>query len=355
MDETSLPAPLEPARDYSDRSTGLIIFGILTLLLGCLTGLMVPLMIFGQIMAPKTTQVQTNFAAILPAIFMYSFLAVALVWLGIGSIMARRWARALLLIFSWSWLGMGVIMLIGSAFVMPNVMANLPSNAGTNHPMPPGAIGAVMVVMFLFLGFFFILLPIVWVWFYQSRQVKANCEARNPEKGWTDTCLLPVLGLFLWLIFSVPMMLLMPFTSNGVAPFFGFFLSGIRGTLYYLALAALWSYAAWLIYQLKPQGWWFITIGILLFAVSGLLTFSRHDMMEMYQLMGYPQAQVDQIKKMGLFSGNNMAAMMAVCVLPFFIYLLFVKKIFLPQTHDRLIHCAEISTVDQRGKSCSRR
>ena len=39
------PIEAVPPPAYKDRSTGLIIFGILTLLLGCLAGLFVPLML----------------------------------------------------------------------------------------------------------------------------------------------------------------------------------------------------------------------------------------------------------------------------------------------------------------------
>jgi hypothetical protein len=109
-------APMEPTLPpvpYKDRSVGLIIFGILTILLGCLSGLLVPLMLFAQMASAKTTGAPPPFSVILPGILLYGFLAVALVWLGIGSIMARRWARALLLIFSWSWLIMGVFVLYG--------------------------------------------------------------------------------------------------------------------------------------------------------------------------------------------------------------------------------------------------
>jgi len=55
-DESNPPiAPVETATTpgYKDRSTGLVVFGILTLLLGCLAGLFVPLMLFGQMMAAK--------------------------------------------------------------------------------------------------------------------------------------------------------------------------------------------------------------------------------------------------------------------------------------------------------------
>src|SRR3954469_578396 len=94
-----LPSDAAPLPDYKDRSTGLLIFGILTLLLGCLSGLLVPLMLFGQTVAAKAPNAPpVNHAAVVPGVIIYGLLAVALVWLGIGSIKARRWARALLLI-----------------------------------------------------------------------------------------------------------------------------------------------------------------------------------------------------------------------------------------------------------------
>jgi hypothetical protein len=48
--------------------------------------------------------------------------------------------------------------------------------------------------------------------------------------------------------------------------------------------------------------------------------------MEMYRLMGYPEAQIEQIQKSGLLVGNHMSWLMALCVLPFLGYLLFIKK-----------------------------
>lgn len=323
--------PVESAsREYKDRSIGLIIFGILTILLGCLAGLFVLFMLFGvAVAADKTAPVPVNFSGILPAMSFYGVLAAALVWLGIGSIMARRWARALLLIFSWSWLGIGILMLIVMSFVLPTVMRSMQTNRPDSQAeMPPGAMAVAMVFMFLFLGFFFVLLPAVWTFFYRSRHVKATCEARDPVARWTDACPLPVLGLSLWLVISVPMMLLMALLGHVVMPFFGVFLSGLTGAAFCLALATLWSYAAWLIYRLKPQGWWLILIALLVFMASGLATFARHDILEMYQLMGYPREQIDQIKNFGLLEGKSMIWIMVFSMLPILAYLLFIKKYF---------------------------
>ena len=318
-----------PAAAYKDRSTGLLVFGVLTVALGGLAGLLVLVMLAGQAMAAKTTQVPANFAAILPAIAIYAGLAAALICLGIGSIQARRWARVLLLIFSWSWLLLGIVTTAMMGFIMPKVMANMAS-AGTagQTAMPSAAKDAVLVVMFLFCGIFMIVLPAVWIFFYGSRHVKATCERRDPLPRWTDACPLPVLALCLWLLFGVPMMLLMPIAGEGVMPCFGIFLTGLPGKLLCLAVAALWSYAAWLIYHLKPQGWWLILIAVLVFAASSSVTFARHDLEEMYHLMGYPQAQIDQLRQTGLLTGNLMAWLMPISLLPIIGYLIFVKKYF---------------------------
>ena len=320
-ESTPLPMP------YKDRSAGLLIFGILTILLGCLAGLFVPLMLIGQMASGKATGAPFPISTLLPAMFIYGILAVALVWLGIGSIMARRWARALLLIFSWSWLVTGLLVLVFMAFLMPKMLATMSSSGTTSQPaLPPGAVAGMMVGMFLVVGVMFVILPAVWTFFYNSRHVKATCETRDPVARWTDACPLPVLGFCLWLLFAVPMMLIMPIAAHGVMPFFGTFLTGVPGSMLCLAVAAIWAYSAWSLYKLEQRGWWLILIALSVFMVSALLTYARHDMMEMYQLMGYPEAQIEQMKKTGLLVGNRMTWLMGISMLPFLGYLLFIKK-----------------------------
>jgi hypothetical protein len=262
----------------------------------------------------------------------YGVLAVVLIWLGIGSIMARRWARALLLIFSWTWLGMGVLMTVAMAFIMPKVMSNLPANAPAGQPaLPPGAIAGMIVFMLLFFGVAFVLLPALWTFFYSSRHVKSTCLTRDPVPRWTDTCPLPVLGLCLWLLLGVPMLLLMSVAGLGVVPFFGEFLTGLPGSLMLVAIAAICAYSAWLLYHLNAQGWWLILIALVAFAVSSVLTYAHHDVIELYRLMGYPEAQIEQIQKTGLLTGNHMNWLMGLSMLPFVGYLLFVKRYLRPK------------------------
>jgi hypothetical protein len=320
VESTPLPTP------YKDRSVGLIVFGILTIMLGCLAGLLVPLMMV-PLASGGATHAPASVWTIVPVVSLYGILAVALVWLGIGSIKARRWARALLLIFSWGWLIMGVLALVFMAFFMPHILANMPSSGTTGQPaLASTAIGMMMVFMFLIMGVFFVILPVIWTFFYSSRDVKTTCEMRDPVRRWTDACPLPVLGFCLWLMVSVPMMLIMPVAGHGVMPFFGIFLTGLPGTMLCLAIAAIWSYAAWSLYKLEPRGWWLILIAMCVVMASALVTFARHDIMEMYRLMGYPEAQIEQMQKVSLLTGNGMGWMTSCFMVPFLGYLLFIKK-----------------------------
>jgi hypothetical protein len=239
----------------------------------------------------------------------------------------RRWARALLLIFSWSWLIVGVCITAVMPFFMAKFIANLPPNAKTGQPaMSPAFITGMVIGMTVFYGIFFVLVPALWTFFYNSRHVKATCEARDPVTRWTDACPLPVLGFCLWTWLAVPMMLVMALTGLAVMPCFGVFISGLPGALFCLVIAAIWGVAGWWLYRLDARGWWLILVAMVLFTVSALLTYAHHDLSEMYQLQGLPPAQIDRMQKMGLFTSHRLSWLTALFTLPFLGYLVFIKK-----------------------------
>ena len=79
--------------------------------------------------------------------------------------------------------------------------------------MRPRFITGMIIDMTLFFLVFFILVPAVWTFFYNSRHVKATGEAPDPVTRWTDACPLPVLAICLWTWFCVPMMLILRLTD----------------------------------------------------------------------------------------------------------------------------------------------
>ena len=82
--------------DYRDRRTGLIVFGALTASMGAVLLLFVPLVLLAQFARANTTGVAPASQRLIPGIIICGALATTFMWLGIGSILCRRWARALL-------------------------------------------------------------------------------------------------------------------------------------------------------------------------------------------------------------------------------------------------------------------
>jgi hypothetical protein len=323
---TSSSSPLP----YKDRKTGLIIFGVLTMGIGALVALLVPLIIFSVTMSTKELGGSDQTSKMIgPGIAFYGALAFALIWLGIGSTMARRWARALLLIFSWSWLIVGMISIAGAIFMIPRLFVNAAAYQHPGRPPLPASVQSTILVFILaFYAVFLVLLPAVWVWFYQCKNVKATCEARDPVTRWTDRCPLPVLAVSLWLSFGALSSLAVPLAYGGVFPFFGRFLSGSIGTLVWALIALSWLYAAWLLFKLQLRGWWIVLVIVFLLSISSVLTYLRHDITEMYRLMGYPEKQIAMIEQLGVFKGNLMAWSCLIFAGPFIAYLLFIRRYF---------------------------
>jgi hypothetical protein len=314
--------------EFKDRKTGLIVFGIFTMLLGGLCALFVPLMFFAQGMSVKAGG-PDNTQMMAPAIAMYGGLAVVLIWLGIGSMMARRWASALLLIFSWSWLLIGVVSVAVTAYVLPLLMETINASKPPGQPELPAAAKSLILVMpMIILGVIFVILPSVWVLFYKSGHVKATCEARDPIERWTDRCPLPVIAICLWLALCVPMMLLMAVAYKGVFPFFGTFVVGPLGSAVYVLFAVIWAYAAWALYKLDIRGWWIVVASVTIFSVSAFITYSRHDFIEIYALMGYPEQQIAQIQQFTFFKGQKAAWLSLVGTVPLLAYMLYLKRFF---------------------------
>jgi len=325
MNDTTEPALsgqiplLEP---YKDRSSGLIIFGVLTIMLGCLSGLLSILMLVQAAFVANVAGAP-GVSRLLPAILTYIVLGVALIWLGIGSAMVRRWARALLLIFSWSWLVVGVLMTVVMLFLLPQIFQNA--------SLPGPAAGIASFFIFAVFGVGFVLLPGIWTYFFNSPHVKATCDARDPVPRWTDACPLPVLAVSLWSVSFGGTTLCMTLTGNAVVPFFGTFLTGAAGSLLCVLLAAVWFYSAWSLYRLETPGWWLVLASLCLMMVSSIVTFARHDITEMYVAMGYSQLELAQIRKVGAAMQNSMIWFVCFWAVPWIGYLLFIKKYLGPR------------------------
>jgi hypothetical protein len=327
MIESPTVAALPVPPPYTDRSGGLVAFGILEIVLGLLCLGLVAVVLAGAVAS-------STFAASLPpgprplqlhqallSVSIYLVAAIGFVCLGIGSTLARRWARTLTLILSWFWLAVG---LFGFVFMLAVGPSLLPRVAGT--PASPVFILGCMAVFF---GLFFVLLPGVFVLFYRSPNVRATCEAKDPVLRWTDHCPAPVLAVALglaWNAFFLPLSL----AFSSFVPVFGFLVGGPPALVLQIALCGICAVLAWAVYQLRPAAWSVVLVLWLLSLASTVMTFRDVGRLrELYEKMGLPPEQVETTVR--LISGNRgFLLLLGASVVAGLLYLLWIRKYFYP-------------------------
>jgi hypothetical protein len=114
-------------------------------------------------------------------------------------------------------------------------------------------------------------------------------------------------------------------------PFFGVLVAGAPAKLIFLILAALMAYCTWAVYRMKPAGWWVALITYAFFMVSAMITFARINLMDLYRQMGFPEQQIAQMQQISFLNGHKMAGYMFVFAVPFFGFIVYLKKYFRPQ------------------------
>jgi MFS family permease len=302
---------------FKDRKTGLVIFGVIHIIIGAFCVLFMLLTIVGAMALRNLGESSGTVMSVGDMILVVSlFLLIAIwfVWMGIGSIQARKWARALILITSWFWLIGGLLWLISSLLFIPAISSSL----ATGEEIPR--------IVTAFLAFILIIIPGAFVLFYSSRHVKATCEQRDPQKRWVDKAPLPVIALSSLLgcmAISMPLMGLYRWTIH----FFGVVLSGIPGAAIVLVYAVLFAYAAWGTYKLQIKAWWcgfFTTVAI---EVSWVITFSCVNLGEFYEKIGLPQEHLEMLRRLDLlFHDPKMLILSGLMIIGFLGFMIYTKR-----------------------------
>lgn len=325
--------------NIKDRKTGLVVFGIFEILLGAFCALMVPLMIFGMVASValhKGSASSVSAGTMIPGLLFYILLAAWFIWMGIGSIQARRWARALLLVTSWFWLISGIMGLVFMLVFLPDMYDQMCKNG----PMPRQIAAVIKYMMIGFMVVFYVIIPGAFVLFYGSKHTKATCEQRDTHVRWTDKCPLPVLAVSLISGFWAACMLLMGFYGWAI-PFFGVILSGIAGAVVVLVGALLLGYVAWGIYRLSINAWWCAALLIIIWGVSTAITFSRVSLMEFYEKMKFPAQQLEIMKQLALPQAPWMVLFCGLWVVIALAYLFYTRKYFTPPAEQRSVSPGE--------------
>jgi hypothetical protein len=321
------PPPLQPDT-FKDQTVGLTIFGILTVIGGVLAALFLVLTTLTALMPARGGAPQQSFQSLIPAFAMYGIASIALTWLGIGSIMKRRWSRTLLMIGSWSGLITGafatVFMALSFNSLRENIAVSMPKG-------DPAAVQVILIIMFATMAVIYLIIPGIWAAFYTRRHVKLTCEYYDDVPRWTDRCPPPVLAFALWLGVCAVSFGMMAAANMAIIPFFGTFLHGGIGIAASAFLMLICLYAARKAYLQDIQGWWMALAGIILFSVSSIITYSRHELSEIYRYMNLSPEQLAAVEKFTFSQGGYMYLTILGWVVPALAYLFWIRKHFRPR------------------------
>jgi hypothetical protein len=328
-----LPAPGAPAPSYKDRSTGLLVFGILEIAGGALSALILPIMLLGTVIGPKVAGGPPPLRSVIPSALTYAIAAVVLVTLGIGAIQAKRWAWALNLILSWMWLIVGTLVTGLLVFVLPSgFLAGMKTASAQNPNAPPvsPAVAAVIVTFVIVLfAVFFIIVPLAFLLFYRSKNVEETCKHRDPVGRWTDRRPLPVTAVALLAAVGSLYYLVMSFTTP-LFPFFGRYLTGAPGGIACLMFAVLDVFIAITLLRVNIVGWWVALAAVVIRVVSAAITYARADLMQAYARVGWSSEKIEAMRNNPLFRANAILWVSLVFMVLYLGFLIWLKRYFRP-------------------------
>ena len=265
---------------HRDRSTRLVVGGVLLCLAGAGALLLAVMMLGSTLYVRRVANVaetaQLGLGQAISGLLLYSGVGAALVTLGIGSFLRRRWSRPLVLVVAWGWLACAVFVGLVMTAVLPIMNRELASG-----PAPTVAIYGCLGALF---GLFGILAPGALIGLYSGQDVRATLAARDPRERWTDRIPLPLLGLSVWLGFGAVSSLLTVF--HPVLLFGSKILTGPVAILVFLVNGGIMGAVAVGLARRSRTAWW---VGILTFVVWGVwsaVTVPRVDVDELMRATG---------------------------------------------------------------------
>jgi hypothetical protein len=293
------PGPLDP--EFSGRRVGLIVFGVVSIVLGALSGCfglvaLVPLFMPGSMMPPGQPPPDPRGVAM--GFVIYALVSAALIWCGIGSVQRRRWVRPMMLIIAWTWLLAGIPTTAIVALSMNNLDVAMRATNPAAPPLPAGAKTLLYVFTIAFSTFVFVVLPLVLVIVYQPTRTRLALEADDPQTRWTDRVPLPVLGLSVGLAMAAVSVLFG--LAYNVIPVFGMLVTGVPAAVIILATAALCAWLAVETYRLRWVGWWGTLVLSVLLCVNGVVSMMRISMYDFYRAIDVPEDQARLMEEMAV-------------------------------------------------------
>jgi hypothetical protein len=311
--------------DFKDRSAGLVVFGVIEIAIGAFCALLIPLVLAVTLAArsvPGIDLVAVDARTLAPSLALYALVAIVFVWVGVGSIRARRWAAAVMLSLSRLWLLTGALTMVLLWLLMPR----LQDLVGMTE-LPGGAMTVALLTTSLLLGFIYVLLPLAFVLFYRSPHVAATSRARDPGPSWVDGCPPSIVSLVV--IYGVCAASLLVVPAYGFPfPLFGVILNSWSGAAAWLLVLALLLYLMVGTARRDPRGWTVAMAASLLAACSGIVTAAVVPWSQWLDRMGMASQPPELAAILGEPSKGVMVLGSLAMWGSWIVYLAFVRRFF---------------------------
>jgi hypothetical protein len=310
---------------FKNRRPGLIGCGIVHLLFGLLAVGMCLLMAFAFLAASKTGAPSPLTPAMTVSMsLMYVAIGALFVTLGIGSMMARRWAPPLITILSLFWLVIGLVAGVAMVFALPSAFEAIPA-------AQRGFVTGCMTVVGAIFG---IAVPALFFFFYRSKHVKATVEHLDPVPRWTDRHPLSLLG-FALLMFTSAASMLFTGLSYRAFPYGSIILRGWQLLAVQGIVAALLAWIGIGILRRQRAAWW-TALGFLIFGiVYGIVFMPRMNYEAWYEAMNMPVDRKQLELLQAMYSSPLFYVWLGVIWIAYLGFLLYIRRYFFTPRSER--------------------
>ncbi|MBN1782861.1 hypothetical protein JW948_17130 [bacterium] len=307
---------------FKDRRGTLAFFGVVMIFMGAGSLLLIPLMLLSMAAGMLTGEGGQPAAAMVPSILFYFVLGGVFIGLGVGSAMKKRWARALILVLHWIWLATGVFSTLFMAVIFRDIIRIM-----VGEIQDPVLMGLMYAIVILTTGLIFIVHPLIFIVIYRNPNVKATFEYYDPDERWTDRKPLPVLAVCFMQVYGA-VSLMSGAMYHWTVPFFGTLLYGLAGALVTTLLLIVQVFLIRELYRQSLRAWWVLVGLILTGSVSFVMTFMKHDFLEIYRFMNYSEEQMAMLHSMGSFWNRDFPVYILIVSLCYILFLFYIKNYF---------------------------
>jgi hypothetical protein len=320
--------PIQPPQlDYAVRPSRsvLIAFGVVLLLLavgaGCM-GMFLPL----TAMLPNVPHQPTSTLIMTAAI--YLGVSAVFAWLGVATIMCRRWVRPVLLALGWPWLIVGAVGVLSMLLNLGPMAEAMQMRQPPGTPMPKVFIGIVLAVAVSVNVLLMVGLPLAIVLYMRRPGTEEILRAYDTRTNWTDRCPQEILTWILAMALCGIAML--PVLFHPMLPLGNRVITGLPAAAAILVIAGTFLAIAYGSYRRHILAWWGSMVAMVVVCGVWLLMLVEGGMVEMWRAMGLPEDQIEVSAKM--VAGPRGWAGSALIILITFWYLVKLKRYFVGDT-----------------------